>query len=651
MNTNNHIESFFGKLKEGLPVNPSVATLLRLLRTKERIRDSELTFEDDKVGTNINTTYVDQEMKTLVRLTTHFVARNAGREYAKATAKSHLYHYNEASDGVSVTVTGTLSNNDVDLTSWTCSCAFATTMKLPRRHAIAFRISKDTQPLIPLDAVATRWSRLPRRVPQVPSFSYGCHQVTDDPPQSAPSTRQARFNEALRVLQPLCSEIAEISDVGEYTASLQFVVDQWNNARRRMRTAPARVYSEDYPSAGSRGKPSGEEDEEQSEPPTQLALSQPHSLHSDEIGDVPSIDTRHVQIPRPALDVDGDTTPRVAGGYLQVEVNLNPHAANVGRPAVDRREVEARARKSRANFDAQFKSRRVNGNITLGELLSSLEKEKPSLEKLEKRLAGVNEKHRELLACQPKYLRLSNPTVVRDVYFFLPRLLAEKCFKILPPNCNDTAIEVDTSQENEASTQVINNEETMDVVKIKRLQFRRVDVEIMERARTLKEAAVEGLRFVKWLNNTVAGRVPAAMQSSVTKLAAHVESMYPNCLVQGLADDLKYCTLQRLQPPNWFDDSLIRALLCRLSSQFVGFVGTNVQRTTMARRLGEDREFSAGVHSQVRMHLSDTTIKIIAVPVLFGAGKGNHWTCIIFDKTKRKVVIYDSRNGTAPRTR
>lgn len=236
VNTNNHLESFFGKLKEGLPSSATMSECLEQLIAKERIRVNELRYQDNRIGTYVNVNFHHDELRTILRLTTHFVADNVANEFPEASLKSHAYKYAAEKHGGGVQVHGVKYKHRLDLTTWTCSCSFSINMKLPSRHAISYRIKSELTPLIPLDAVHPRWTHTVHNIPRVQQFVY--HRIVAQPsPAPTPAlTSEARYNEALRVLQPLCSEIAEISDSDDFETALNFVRNQWYNARLQVRT-------------------------------------------------------------------------------------------------------------------------------------------------------------------------------------------------------------------------------------------------------------------------------------------------------------------------------------------------------------------------------------------------------------------------------
>jgi hypothetical protein len=380
------------------------------------------------------------------------------------------------------------------------------------------------------------------------------------------------------VLQPLCSEIAEISDDEVFADSLNFIKDQWQNVRMQKRASVPSVPSEEHKEdtqveedaeAGreaedqdAHGKESAEgmgvecEDQSQSEAP----LSQAHSLYSTELGRVQAVGTKGITLPRPTADVfasqgdvDVDMNDGSNGGAADADsgmdenetpnlhrpqrVNINQRVAKTGHPHLDRAVVASQISQERVRFNAASTARRANGNVGLAQLLDALDSETPSLENVQKRLVGVTEKFTQLSKCRPKYLTQADPVVVEDVYYFLPPALMEKCFKVLPiHNVVDDAISIASSSQDpsqqERGRQESRRGSKVEVVKVKDLLFRRSDIETMERARRLKNATDDGLRLLRWLRVDLAPRVPALLQSSVHSVADRLAGMYPGRVVE-----------------------------------------------------------------------------------------------------------------------
>jgi hypothetical protein len=153
--TNNHLESFFGKVKDLLNPENSMAECLNELLAKERIRQNEFNYYTNRVGTYVNRNY-DEEMSMVLRFTTHHVADAVAKEYDVGRSKSAEYKYVQA-DGV-IKVIGATRESTVNTQTWRCTCDFASAMKLPCRHAVAARVNLHVKPVLPMDCIDLRYN-------------------------------------------------------------------------------------------------------------------------------------------------------------------------------------------------------------------------------------------------------------------------------------------------------------------------------------------------------------------------------------------------------------------------------------------------------------------------------------------------------------
>ncbi len=104
----------------------------------------------------VNKNY-DEEMASVLRFTNKWVSQQVQPEYAAAMAKHDAYHYTEDTTAKTVVVKGKHAYA-VSLNDWSCDCSFALTMRLPCRHAIAWRLHKRLPgAAIPLHRIDPRY--------------------------------------------------------------------------------------------------------------------------------------------------------------------------------------------------------------------------------------------------------------------------------------------------------------------------------------------------------------------------------------------------------------------------------------------------------------------------------------------------------------
>jgi hypothetical protein len=155
--TNNRLESFFGKLKDGIDSSMSMAMCVKAILAYDRRVQNEQQYRVSRIGQFVNSNY-DDEMSNVLRFTTHFVADHISHQYARALDKAETYHFVQTAKGHEVVnVRGRSSEHTLSLTDWRCDCEFAISMRLPCRHAIAYRtVNRGNGPVIP-------WTRIDER--------------------------------------------------------------------------------------------------------------------------------------------------------------------------------------------------------------------------------------------------------------------------------------------------------------------------------------------------------------------------------------------------------------------------------------------------------------------------------------------------------
>lgn len=155
--TNNRLESYFGKLKDGLDGDSSMATCLAAIVASERRRENEYRYRKLRLGRNVNANY-DEEMSQVLMFTTHFVAEHILREYQAALLKCDVYKFDEDSEPGFVLVIGAHYTHKICTKTWSCDCAFVQSMKLPCRHSMAVRKAlKKPGSVIPLKRIDARY--------------------------------------------------------------------------------------------------------------------------------------------------------------------------------------------------------------------------------------------------------------------------------------------------------------------------------------------------------------------------------------------------------------------------------------------------------------------------------------------------------------
>jgi hypothetical protein len=156
--TNNRLESFFGKLKDGVDGSMSMAQCVKALIAYDRRVENEYRCRLSRIGQFVNSNY-DEEMSNLLRFTTPDVASQVETEYAFAVDRLEVYSFvRDDEDEHLVRVQGGKKAHEFRDFVWRCSCDFSVYMRLPCRHVITFRKSGSVAgPVIPGAGIDERY--------------------------------------------------------------------------------------------------------------------------------------------------------------------------------------------------------------------------------------------------------------------------------------------------------------------------------------------------------------------------------------------------------------------------------------------------------------------------------------------------------------
>ncbi|KUF89182.1 hypothetical protein AM588_10004228 [Phytophthora nicotianae] len=137
--TNNRLESYFGKLKEGIDSSMSMAKCIKALVAFDRRKQNDYEYRLTRIGRFSNSNY-DVDMSTVLRFTTHYAARQIERQYTLGLENASRYNFEKDPEELSVVkIGGIFKTHTLRTDDWKCNCEFAASMGLPCRHAIAYR--------------------------------------------------------------------------------------------------------------------------------------------------------------------------------------------------------------------------------------------------------------------------------------------------------------------------------------------------------------------------------------------------------------------------------------------------------------------------------------------------------------------------------
>ncbi|KAE8882539.1 hypothetical protein PF003_g33349 [Phytophthora fragariae] len=154
--TNNRVESLFGKLKRYLKGHLTMRASLKVLLAYQRRKEEEYTAKVEMPGTLRDVSYCEQ-MNIALGMTTRWVAAAIKTQYDVAMDDSIADNYAFKDNGTTVTVQCDERKYTLEKEGWTCNCEFAQTMKLPCRHAMAYRKTCGNPLIIPFSSISPRY--------------------------------------------------------------------------------------------------------------------------------------------------------------------------------------------------------------------------------------------------------------------------------------------------------------------------------------------------------------------------------------------------------------------------------------------------------------------------------------------------------------
>ncbi|KAE9104892.1 hypothetical protein PF010_g13220 [Phytophthora fragariae] len=199
----------------------------------KRRMEKEYTYRLTRIGRFVNSSY-DEEMSNVLRFTSPFVAESIEVEYSRAVANAGRYTFTVG--GVNqVVIQGASKIHRLRLDNWTCDCEFGLAMKLPCRHAMAFRKRERGEGhIIPWMSIDVKWTNTSRSLQRVKQFTYEAYRKDGKKTRLAEKRTSAqRYRAAARATHLICTEMADIEDEDEFDELLEFLMTNWRNVRQR----------------------------------------------------------------------------------------------------------------------------------------------------------------------------------------------------------------------------------------------------------------------------------------------------------------------------------------------------------------------------------------------------------------------------------
>ncbi|RLN91265.1 hypothetical protein BBJ28_00025456 [Nothophytophthora sp. Chile5] len=661
-NTNNALESFFGKLKECIDSNSSMAKCFKALVSNDRQAAKEYSHRKLKIGHPINA-FHDEELANLLMVTTHYVADQIAPQYSIGLAKADEYVYEcGMEDSDVVVVRGQRNSCRLRTTDWACDCEFAETMQLPCRHAIAYRRHKQLPgAVIPLRRIDERWTNVAIDLNHVRQFDYQVVHPVDPVRLIQKLCRSERYVEAIRATHLIANELADIDDEVEFAEMLQFVLNQWRNVRQRKRTSPTDDQVLQMSQTNSLWSSELGLIATESEQESHAMSAASSVLHAEEIAAVKiesmsklrmtnDEDEEHSDYGGPDDEVDdveedGDDRER-----SPFKIQMNPKAKKTGRPPKKRTKTTTGEKTERVWFAANQQAREQAGEVTLGALVDSLDRDKPGLDESRRRPAGILVKHEDAANKKPRTKKLKNPVIIRDAFYVLPLKLLEKCVeKLHYRNTSSNPVVLDGA----GMTSETTRPETRAKVELVQINgvgaYTRETIEEMMRLTNVKAQVELGFMLVKWCLEVALPALPAQHHAAVRGAAARVQSAHPSDSIPDLPSYPR-CTiamLYRTTPPTWLNGAFIRAVCDRLNQDFPAVRYGGEQQIKPKSRRNLEPVMDVEFIDRVKVTVEETGVDAVLIPVNFA---GAHWCCIVVKVEDKCIYFYDPLNQAAFKT-
>jgi hypothetical protein len=410
---------------------------------------------------------------------------------------------------------------------------------------------------------------------------------------------------------------------------IQLVLSQWRNVRQRKTTGVSRVAEASSMKTRAAKRKPGDGDVK--------AEFQISSSDSDESSD------------NDEDDYEEKVEEKRVASAAKTKIKLNPKTKKVGAPRKHMNITAAGERADRKWYDAAERGRKTAGEVTLADLLKSLDEDQPSLMDTQRRLSGVLFKYAEAESKKPKFKLMKNPVTVMDPFYVLPEKLLAACMKVLPVgNSEDSAISVDASQEGgHAGTKGAKAHKVETVIIRDVGSYTRAQIETFVRVQNLRKDVQLGMDMNKWLTVQGIPALPAEYHDIGNKVAVDILESYPYKLIEGLPNspEFAYSLLYRATPPpTWFTDAAVRALCVRLAADFPSCRFAGFQDAVPAKirtRNSAGGCVDTAVRDRVFQQVAESGVEAVLLPLNF---QNAHWCCVVVSVSAKRIVYYDPLN-------
>ncbi|ETN23228.1 hypothetical protein PPTG_02860 [Phytophthora nicotianae INRA-310] len=614
-NTNNRLESFFGKLKADLDSSMSMRECLEATIRYQRRKEDEYATRVVMPGTRRDLTY-DDEMNQLLGMTSEWVAEVFEPEYKFALDPNVAKFYRIEDEDLYVNLYRDGRKHRVDKYNWMCTCEFSSTMKLPCRHGMIYRKHVAHMLTIPYSSIPASFTMFPAlgaldeeiAAVDVPlRISAPCADVK----RMKRMSDRDKYRAAQSAFSRINTELTDLPD-DKFRAALDHL-EKWGARLRRgdVRMGTQEAPDEVKPSSQVAKPVAADKPDEEKDAKRHGGIcdqeERDENDQEEKEGNEEKVENVH----------GGDQEEKNENSISKVfskqsqqkKVKVKPFnpRTRVGRPRKNRALEASQRKQSRQEFNQGCKLRGALRGDDVVEVADFIRSCEPPLSDLASFLNTFEERFSKL---KPKQIsvvwRVPEPTIAP---YRLPEVNATaECWVL-----------------------------TVDGIG----EFTHQQLLAMQYVWTLVHASEAGMSCYSWLMNIADDQIS---HEDTAGLAKRIWDAWPQEILPGfgIGFDITWVHLYSARSGIWYNDNLISAYAKTMESKY----GNNTTIFLPAMKIPLPKTPKKGMRlpTTTLSEVSAASEGVIFMPLNIN---NNHWTCIVVDGPKQTVYCYDSTNKRA----
>ncbi|RLN06541.1 hypothetical protein BBJ28_00021182 [Nothophytophthora sp. Chile5] len=593
-NTNNRLESFFGKLKADIDSSYSMKDCLKAILKFQRRKEDEYKTKTLMPGSVRNNNY-GEERNQVLGMTTEWVAGIFYEEYQFATDPDSVegYTYHET-DNI-VTARRDDRVHQVDKTTWMCDCEFSVTMKLPCRHVLLYRKHTGGYLTVPYSSIPPRWYRMAALDEVLPDITVPIRVIStsDEAKRKKQMTEKDKYKQAQNVFARITTELTDLTK-DKFLAAIDNLEGWWSNLREGDLTVPSST-ADDQQGEESRCHV----------PPAQIAVD----AEAD-----PDLDEKDEQIHDSG--VAGSAIPAA-----RAVKPFNSRAPKTGRPRKKRAQADPKRHAEKRTYNNGSKLRKELRDKDVLDVVQFVQVSKPGLNEIasfldtfEIRYHGYEKKELTVKTFAP-------PAQV--MHFRLPEIVVKAALTELRNLHRNQVVDLSIPDDGKHIWRVVCIEGAGPFSEQKLLA--------MEYLWNLAKTCKNGKRCFSWLMSDVDYQYEG---EGAAEVANEMLGSWPHDKLVGFGFDVEWEHLYCARTEAWYNDVFINAFLTTLAVEFRNNTTLFLPPLTVPAPHKGRR-----VPVTTLSLLSDSDDDYVFMPINLNH---SHWACLLIDRTRNNVVCYDS---------